>query len=71
MAKRSHEDVNYRTGTPKRRCGLCTMFVKPHSCTDVVDPIKTDGVCDIYAKDKRLAKLQARGLISDKAASGK
>ena len=48
--KRSHKDVNYRTGTGDRKCGLCTMFVPPRSCTAVEDPISSQGLCDLFVR---------------------
>lgn len=49
-AKRSKAEVDYHPagGTETRRCGLCTMFRKPSSCTDVAGEIAPEGVCKIF-----------------------
>lgn len=52
-SKLSHADgkVLYRVmGSPAQRCGICSMFVPPSSCTKVVDPISPLGVCDLFER---------------------
>jgi hypothetical protein len=35
-----------------KRCGLCSMFVPPDECTDVVGQISRFGWCKIFARKK-------------------
>lgn len=51
--KYSQKEVNYRAGTVDRRCGLCTMFRRPDSCTAVRGVISAKALCDIYKRIKR------------------
>lgn len=49
IPKRSHESVNYRDAENEgKRCDTCVMWRPPDSCTDVQDPIRADGVCNIW-----------------------
>jgi hypothetical protein len=51
-----HETVNYRAGTADRHCVICAMYISrqqsngaPH-CTAVADPIRPNGLCDIFQR---------------------
>ena len=47
--KESKADVNYRKSTdPRQRCGTCSMFRPPASCTLVKGTIYRSGVCDEF-----------------------
>lgn len=50
--KASKASVHYRTGSGNRRCGTCSMFREPASCTAVEGKIASDDVCDIWEKKK-------------------
>jgi hypothetical protein len=50
--KKTKEETNYRTGNSRRRCGICTMFVKPDGCTAVSGIIRPFGDCDLYERDR-------------------
>jgi hypothetical protein len=61
---------------PGKMCGTCSMFVegrgKLHrtpSCTDVENPIYFDGVCDIFARAKRLPAHWPITAAADKSAA--
>lgn len=40
--------AHYRAGSRRERCGLCTMFVAPSSCTKVRGDISPSAVCDYF-----------------------
>ena len=40
-------------GTHNRRCGLCTMFRSPSSCTAVVGPISAQAVCRYFERKEK------------------
>jgi hypothetical protein len=46
----SKADANYREGTRARHCGLCTMFIPPHSCTKVRGKIEAADLCDYFQR---------------------
>lgn len=50
MAKQSKRKVHYRRGKPTRRCGICTMFRPPDSCSAVEGNIEPQMVCDLYQR---------------------
>ena len=50
--KFDHTSVDYREGERDKRCGVCTMFRAPSSCTEVVSPIKPSGMCDLFRRRK-------------------
>jgi hypothetical protein len=57
--KQSKQAVNYRTGRPSRRCGLCTMFIRllparsdGNGCTAVQGPINEDDVCNLFERKR-------------------
>jgi hypothetical protein len=47
-AKADKASVNYRPGTPKEHCGICTMFQKPNRCTAVAGDIEASKLCDLF-----------------------
>lgn len=49
-AKATKEKANYRDGTPTRRCGLCTMYRPPGSCTAVQGAISRSKLCDYFER---------------------
>jgi uncharacterized protein len=52
-SKASHDDVDYRIGTPTKRCWNCVNFrknVDPVHCVLVDDPIEAQGLCDLYKR---------------------
>jgi hypothetical protein len=58
----SHNEANYRmTISLTRRCSLCSMYTpgRPPSCSLVVKPIDSGGVCDYFEKPSR--SPQAKG----------
>lgn len=64
-AKKSHEEVHYRSGDEHRRCETCTMFRagEPPHCTAVADPIIAAGDCDIF-EEKKLAATDSALMIA-------
>lgn len=54
--KAAKAEVHYRTGEFGRRCGLCTMFVRPlavarpASCTAVEGKIEAGKLCDLFER---------------------
>ena len=48
--KETKEEVNFREGTPNKRCGLCTMFRPPASCTAVQGVIDAHDLCDLFER---------------------
>jgi hypothetical protein len=50
MAKATKAAVNYREGSPSRRCGLCAKFMPPHGCIGVAGKIEADDVCDRFVR---------------------
>lgn len=48
MTKESKADAHYRPGSRRQRCGLCTMFRPPSSCTKVRGDIAPSALCDYY-----------------------
>ena len=52
MAKVSKDSVNYRKGTDKEHCWICTMFVPPNKCTLVAGIIRAMDTCDEFKRDK-------------------
>jgi hypothetical protein len=52
MSKEPKAKVHYRDGAPRRRCGLCTMFRPPQSCTAVEGDISPHKVCDLFKRKR-------------------
>jgi hypothetical protein len=50
--KATKKEAHYRPGSTDKRCGLCTMFRPPDSCTAVKGHISEADLCD-YFKPKR------------------
>ena len=46
--KQSKQEVNYRRGSPKERCALCSHFNQQGSCELVAGRINADDVCDLF-----------------------
>lgn len=46
----SKEQADYREGSSDERCGLCTMFRPPSSCTYVHGRIAASAVCDFFER---------------------
>jgi hypothetical protein len=49
-AKVSKASVHYRGGVKDRRCGVCTMYVKPNGCTAVRGSISPHALCDLFER---------------------
>lgn len=56
-AKVTQASVRYRDAAPgaAERCGTCSMFAPPGSCTLVAGPVRPSGVCDRYDPDRAMA----------------
>jgi hypothetical protein len=52
--KISKAKANYREGTPKEHCSICTMWRGPHSCTAVSGVIYAADTCDLFEKREAL-----------------
>jgi hypothetical protein len=50
VTKVSKAEASYREGSPRRHCGICTMFISPDGCTKVRGEIEADDVCDYFEK---------------------
>lgn len=50
--KATKQKANYRNGTAKRHCGICSMFRKPDSCTAVEGKISPAKLCDYFERRK-------------------
>lgn len=51
--KSTKAEANYRMGTVRKHCGICTMFKKATaSCTAVRGLIDRDHVCDYFEAKK-------------------
>jgi hypothetical protein len=63
----SKTQVRYRDAPDgsSRRCGTCSMFRTPNSCTLVKGLIRPDGVCDRYAPGNDTAAALLRRALSD------
>lgn len=50
MAKKTQKEVNYRQADflAIQRCGTCSMFLPPGSCSHVEGDIRPGYVCDDY-----------------------
>ncbi len=46
--KATKAKAHYRIGNKAKRCGICTMFRAPHSCTSVEGTIRPGGLCDYF-----------------------
>ncbi len=46
--KATKAKAHYRIGNKAKRCGICTMFRPPHSCTSVEGTIRPGGLCDYF-----------------------
>lgn len=55
--KKSHKEVDYRTGREDHRCGICTMYRGVDDCTAVVPPIRPYATCDLFKKDREKVLL--------------
>lgn len=53
---------------PGERCGLCSMFRKPYTCTDVQGHIKPAGWCKLF--DRRVAEYASGGNVMSDADVG-
>ena len=49
-AKATKASVHYRGGVKDRRCGVCTMYVKPNGCTAVRGSISPHALCDLFER---------------------
>jgi hypothetical protein len=49
QTKLTHEAVKYQD-SPKdgQQCSVCTLFVAPHSCQVVDDPVAASGWCQLF-----------------------
>ena len=49
QTKLTHEAAKYQD-SPKdgQQCSACTLFVAPHSCQVVEDPIAASGWCELF-----------------------
>ena len=52
MAKEPKQEVDYRKGSRKEHCGICTMFVPMNSCTAVEGPIFPAMLCNLFKRKK-------------------
>jgi hypothetical protein len=50
--KFDHTSVDYRDGEADKRCGVCTMFRAPSTCTEVASPVSREGLCDLFRRRK-------------------
>lgn len=60
MPKATKQQAHYRLGTGKERCGLCSMFRPPSSCTAVKGKIDRQKVCDYFEPAKRITRRGER-----------
>lgn len=51
--KSTKSEANYRLGTKKEKCAICTMFRSPDSCTAVQGSIRPQDTCDYFESSKR------------------
>ena len=50
--KATKTQANYRGGTAKKRCGICSMFQPPRGCSAVRGVISPQALCDFYEPKK-------------------
>lgn len=50
--KTTKKEAAYRGGNAKKRCGICSMYVPPSSCTAVRGVISPWAVCKFYERKK-------------------
>jgi hypothetical protein len=55
--KATKAEVNYRGGTARRHCGICTKFIRPHGCKGVAGKIEAGDLCDRFIKKTRQQAL--------------
>jgi hypothetical protein len=64
--KATKAKANYRAGEGDRRCGLCTMFRPPHSCTAVKGKVDASGLCNYFERKKRITTRGERWYAGSK-----